>query len=811
MLNRPQSTTRHRLSHISYGLGLTAMAVVGLTGSGCPAPTPVKHAAPAHRNEQFPWRLWSRRVDAPMLVAVTTKRRLVAVQYDRLPTEAKAKPVALVGLAPDTGDVLWTRKLNLKLEDPQVPWSYELAHKGRVLAVWLEGNKILGIDIYTGQDFWDEARPNSIGVEALGFGFVTVWKNKVYFLKPQSGKTMHAFSVPAVLTGPARITPEGALILMAGTNFMEMNLDDGRIEWGHQLNLPDVDLPVGMKTVGDKIVLSYRTVPLVETTQVTRADSTNLKQRWSMVLPGRVRTHHAVVLRGNQAMVLLSGRNGEERWATIDTQKGTILGWAPGRSLKACIVSPSLLFCPYANKSGNGVAALDAKTLKSQWKWETVDDISNRQHFWYRGVLYLAQQGEVVGLDVSGKAVFRAKVVWPGATLQVSKILGQYKGTLVVTAADWTKRNGIGELWGIDMKTGARKWRKRLHSPLYAAESAILAQSRVFYFDNKTIHLLRATNGRESDSWPHRLAGRPTDPPKATVEGSMIGALRSGNFAAYRLKDGRPMWVTKMPVGGRVLATKAGVLIVRTPDRVLHAHALKDGKEIWTMAWPELADPVLAAVNKHTQLFVGGRQGSVLVDPKTGKKLGPAYAVRHMLSLTGGDLLALQVHRRIPKTAQVIIALGVTHRRNGVKLTELWHKEFVRAAQADQRTGALWQSATPDLFLYKDAQDACVHALSADDGKPRWKDCRHTAVLPAAPYRETLYMGSGPFNPKLSGAAQGLLAIDPDQGKETQVIKLFGRSSNATRFTIHSPATIHDGVVYILTQGPRLRAIKVAK
>ncbi len=777
-------------------LGFAAGSLLGACGRRAPeAPKP--RAQP--RVEKYPWRLWNSRVEGPVVVAITAKRRLVGVLYDREPLGQEAKPVGLVGIDPADGSVLWKRRMPLKLARPGVPWSFRMSRNGRVLAVWLEGDRLMGIDIYTGRDFWEAPRPKSLGVARLGFGFVTVWGKKVSYLKPESGKQDKVFSLPKPASWPPVVTPEGQLYILAGKTWLELDVNTGKVLWSKDLDLPDLLPPARMVAAQDKVFVAYRTLDRVDTTSVALWDPKTLQPKWMAALPGRVRTHGAVLRTGSRLILLVEGPTGRQQWHLLDLSAGKNLATLPFRKLTGCTPGVRLVYCPYSEKGNHGIEALDARTLQRQWTWETVDDVSGRRHLWHKGIFYLAGEGKVLGLNEAGQSVFKAAVASPGVSLKVNAILGIAKQTLVVTAVDWTQNPPVGELWGLSLANGKRLWRRRLPAALYTTESVAFVGSRVFLLDGKTIRVLRAWNGKQTDVWPHRLPGPASKPPHVARAGDFLYAVRAGKLAAYRLQDGRPLWRVDLPDGARITGAAAGFVVGRLPGEAVGLWRVTSGKML-QVSWKDPADPIVAEAGGR--LVLGGHDATLVLDPKTGKVVRRLSGVRHLVHLDSGALLAVAVTRRIPKMAGRLVMYGLTRRQGQVTVVELWHQDVPRSGPGLPA----WVEPVGD-YVFSYGRDGCLAVLGADSGKQVWRTCQWKGLAgPPRAYKGVYYLATG----RAAGAQDGLLSLDPETGRTKLVFKLPGRTQEPDRFMILQYAPIRDGVVHLLTQGPRLRALKVA-
>jgi outer membrane protein assembly factor BamB len=813
----------HRKTSFLFLLGTLCIAVAGAF-AGCPKPKP-KKTKPKPRTRpvmKFPWRLWSRRVDGQLRVVLATKRRLIAVEYTSAEANKPPRPIALVGLETETGQVRWRREMTPKLLHPLQPWSIELARKKRVLAVWLKDNRILGIDIYTGRNFWKEPRPKSMGVAAVGFGFITGWKDKIYFLKPATGETQKTFDLPAEITGPLRISTEGEAIALCGKKLIAVNLNNGETSWQHTVELKNGMLPAVPELLEERVILGHDTVEQIINTYVMRLNGKSLKPRWQKILKGRIRTHDALRILKDEIQMRFMMRNGKQLWKRVGTKAGALKKPFAARSIKNCVKGDTLIYCPYSRKSSHGIEARNPKTLEVQWSWETITDRSKNEHYYHAPTktFYVADGKKIVGLNVAGKTVFKARVLQPGLNLQVNRILGIHKGVLVLTAVDWGQMSapkGGGQIWGITLKTSRRRWKKALPKPLYSSDSVVKLRGRVFYCDHQRVHMIRAGSGWELDNWMHRLPGKVVSPPKLHLTGTTLFITRGAWLSVLNTKNARPSWKKKIPVGSRIVGVATGVLVVRTPNRTLHAFGLKTGKLLWKKQWSEPADPTLVDLTDSAKagLLLAGRLKSQIVDPKNGKKKGDWSGVVHIAKMAGGDLVAIQVHKRMPKYANVLKMLGIRRSRGSTKLVELWRHTMDRKKPAPGETlsggGWDWWTVSGTTLLIKAKQTGCVHALGLDDGKALWKSCEIGWPAPPLTYKGKLYHATGRFKPAKPSSKQGLLAIDPYSGKIKQVRKIPGPSSATDRYMQASFAPMRKGTIYLLTHGPRLRALRVAK
>lgn len=791
------------------------------TIAGCPKPAePTKKPKPrVKRDMTFPWRLWSRRVDGLIHVVKTTKRRIVAVEYGELPG-GRLEPISVVGLEADSGQERWRRPLKPKLLDPSQPWKVQMALKDRVLVIWLSDNSLLGIDLYTGNNFWKEPRPNSMGVKSVGFGFVTAWKEKVFFLKPATGEVMNTFEIPEEVTAPLVISAEGEAVLPCGPKLVGLNLNSGKVTWTHEMNLENGKLPAKEPWISEeRIILAHDMVNQIVKTNVARLDGESLKPKWTRKIKGRVRTHNAVWKGADELQFLLQKTGGGERWYRINPSNGEIKGTLPGRDRANCVKGKMRLYCPYSRKGTHGIEALDLETLKSEWTWDTLGDRSKNQHKFINDVLYVADGQNVLGLDESGKTVFKSRIIIPGMNLQANRILGAHKGVLVITVVDWGEigETGKGEIWGIDMKTSRRRWRIRLPGTLYTTDAVRLLNGLVYYMDHRKIHYVRANTGRVLGSWFHKMDGKPAAPPKLHSLDGLLYAVRGKSLVVFNPKNIRPVWRKELEDGSRIVGHVMDLLIVRSLDKKIHAHEIKKGEELWSKPWPEPADPELLDLSKSAAkgLLLAGKEKSMIVDPKTGEKTQDWGGVRHIMRLEDGDVMAVGVQRRVPEEKNIFVALGIRRKSEATELVELWRFALPRqkseTPEGEDKGGYWWWKATPTHLLFKEKETGCLKAIDMDEGKEAWKSCEPEWQVPPLFYKGYLYSGSGSFRPTESMDIQGLLKTDVNTGKNEALLKIPGPETMPNRFMVNSPAPIKNGVLYLLTHGPRLRAVKVGK
>lgn len=803
-------------NNYTRNLVITSTITMILHIAGCPKPgTEPKPETPVRQAMEFPWLIWNRPVEGRLHLVKTTDRRIVAVEYGEL-QGGRLEPIAVVGLETETGQERWRRQLRLKLANPNHPWSVRIALRDRVLAIWLEDNSLLGIDLYTGRNFWAKPRPESMGVKAVGFGFVTAWKNKVFFLKPATGEVMNEFDIPANVTAPFVISEEGEAVMVCGEKLVGLDLNSGKVNWMHEMDLGEGRLPPSTPQVSeDRIILSHDTVDTIEKTQVMRLDANSLEPKWETILQGRVRTHNAVWEDSSELQLLLQQRDSDQVWHRLNPADGEVKGTLEGRDRARCVRGKMRVYCPYQREGTKGIEALDIETLESLWTWETIGDSSKNEHKYINGVMYIADMENIIGLDASGQTVFKGRVVFPDLNLQVNRILGAHNGVLVATVVDWGEigQAGKGEIWGIDMKTSRRRWRRQLPGTLYTIDAVRMKDGFVYYMDHTRIHLLRADTGAAPSNWIHKMEGKPPAPPRLVLEDNLLYAVRGENLTVFNRKNTRPMWETKLPTGGRVVGGVAGLLVVRSIDKNIHAHNAKNGKKLWSLPWPEPANPKLVDLSGSTAggLLVAGRDGSKILNPESGEKIKDRPGVRHIRRLENGDILTVQVHRSVPAAKNEFIVLGVSRKDGDTKIEEMWRKALPRSENPEDKSGHSWWATAGAYLLFNEINSGCLNAVDLYEGKTIWKRCEPHWPVPPLFYRGYLYAGTGGLRPTKSADIQGLLQIDIETGNSNSILKIPGPETAVNRFLINSPAQIKDGVLYVLTHGPRLRAVKVSE
>ncbi len=783
--------------------------------TGCPKPGPEPTPkTPDRQTMEFPWLMWNRPVEGRLHVVKSTERRIIAIEYGEL-EGGRLEPIAVVGLETETGQERWRRQLRLKLANPDQPWSVQIALRERVLAVWLADQSLLGIDLFTGHNFWEKPRPESMGVKAVGFGFVTAWQDKVFFLKPESGEVMNTFDIPAKVTAPLVISEEGEAVMVCEGKLVGLDLNSGKVNWTHEMDLAGGRLPAKEPRVSeDRVILSHDTVDTIEKTQVMRLDAKTLQPKWETTLQGRVRTHNAIWEDVSELQLLMQMRDLDQVWQRLNPADGEMKGTLEGRDRARCLRGRMRLYCPYRREGANGIEALDIETMESLWTWETIGDSAKNEHKYINGVMYVADMEHIIGLDASGQTVFKGRVAFPDLNLQVNRILGAHNGVLVVTVVDWGDigQAGKGEIWGIDLKTSRRRWRRELPGTLYTIDAVRMKGGFVYYMDHLRIHLVRADTGASPRNWIHKMEGKPPAPPRLVLEDDLLYAVRGENLAVFNRKTTSPMWGTKLEAGSRVVGALSGLLIVRSIDKKIHAYSAENSKKLWSLPWGEPADPQFLDLSGSADggLLIAGREGSKIVSIESGKKIKDHPGVRHIRRLENGDILSVQVRRSVPTAEKEFVVLEISRTAGEVKLKEMWRKPLPRAKDSREKSGYSWWTTAGAYLLFNEKSSGCLKAVDLYEGKTTWKNCEPDWPVPPLFYRGYLYAGTGGLRPTKPADIQGLLQIDIETGKSDSILRIPGPETAVNRFLVNSPAPIKDGVLYILTHGPRLRGVKVS-
>jgi outer membrane protein assembly factor BamB len=773
------------------------------------------------------------RVEGRTYIFDQSKQRALGVVMQKV-AGGLLKPTALVGVDPRRGTVSWTKEVPLQLFRVEVPWSFEVARNITIVAAWVEGNKVRAFDIY-GRDAWEAKLPGTLGVAKIGEGFVTAWGSKVYFLDRATGKHTEVADVGAPITAPLTVLPEGEILAMTGDFLIGVNLDKpgtDKVFFRHRLTMPEGLQPLKPQWAGDTIVVGAQAIPMVIKTEVTRLDPGTLKPRWRTLLPGRVRSHDALAFVGEEIRVINRVPGSVDHQYVLRGADGQVTGKLKPEKRRGCQHGATQFYCI----TPKAMTAYDNKSLRQAWQRELLDDYTTSQHLVEGKTVYVAEGGKVVGIDESGRVTFSFELKSPPFRPQVNRILGIVKGTMVVTVVDWVTRNGMGQIWGIDMAKGVRKWMKPLPAPAYTEKAVQLVDERVIYADGTTVNVLAAGSGGLTGTAMHQLKGPATKVPTLVLNGGKVWIERENPPAVPAARPGarapapRPaapgvterhlafvslekvtkiLW--RMPITDlRVVTVTESLLFLKTAEGEIQAIDLKTGKQRWKLAYQPTLTPKIVEV--PGSVLVSHADKLLVLDAVTGTTKDTMTPGGWHLALLGDTPVVVRVLTFTPEAAGSLEA--VRYDRETKKISPAWALKIPKDPKpaqpvADAVPGVFpWYHVDSDLVMRPLDGGRCLVALDLTEGKQRWKQCDLPVVAPPRAYQGILYLATGPVREGAAAEKQGLFAIDTDSGSYKQLFKV--PKSGDERFMHPQLGPIWNGEYFVLVQGDRLRHILVA-
>jgi outer membrane protein assembly factor BamB len=784
------------------------LLVFTLAEWGCPAPPKPRPRRPRQvEPPSYPYRGKTIRVDGRIHVISRSKTRALGVLYQPV-KGGLVKPTGLVGLDFHRGTKRWIKPVRLQLQNPEVPWSFEIARNVTYLAVWTEQGTIKAFDIY-GRDAWETEMKGLLGVSKLGVGFVTAKGSQIYFIERKSGKITPVADVGAPITAPLVTLPEGEVIALTGDFLVGVNLDapkGERVLFRHRLETIEGLEPIKPQVITDTIIVGSQAVPLVIKTEVSRLDPKTLEPQWKKMIPGRVRSHHSVHADAREVRVINRVPGRPDHLYVLRPKDGQVLSKQPAPKRRNCYYGSKLVYCVTAK----AVTAYERRSLRKAWSREMLDDVTGHKHLAHGGRFFIAEGTKVVGVAPTGRVSFTFEIKAPPFRPRVNRILGVVDGVLVFTVADWITGKGTGQIWGVDLKTGKRRWSKKLVKPAYSEKAVALVGDRVLYADTTYVNAVRAASGRLAGRWPHLFRAPATKIPEIHQDRGQAWLERAGRLGLLNTKTGRLRWKRPFPGPSKVVAAGQQSLFVKTPTGEIEALSLKNGKPRWKVSFPPTVTPKIVEVEGG--VIFSHPQHAFVVDPQTGKRTKEWKPGGWQLTMLGDSPLLVRVVTFEPKHAGLLEA--VRYFREEKKTERSWAlkiplpKKKVEPLSLSVKKPFPWFQAASDLVLYPRQGGRCITALDLMEGKPRWENCDLPWIAPPRAYRGVLYHATGPYREDLPAERQGLLSVSTGAGKVDQIFKIPRQGAERLMRPQYGP--IVDGEYFALTQGYKLRHLMLA-
>ena len=282
-----------------------------------------------------------------------------------------------------------------------------------------------------------------------------------------------------------------------------------------------------------------------------------------------------------------------------------------------------------AQRTGNGLVALDAHDGALQWTHDTDAAIKNTPAYADQHLFAATVTGQILTLTSAGDLLWSYQLNNPSQRWRYSSPLA-HAGRLYAGVSS--------HLVAFDLARGARIWQRAdlgpddwiSSYPSPAAHGGYLAVA--FYTQPTSLTVLDANNGttlwQQDGDKAHYIYATPIIGPDGTLYAVSGSAVR-----AYGLESGKLLWQSSLSLQ-RVQSAPTlddGRLFVATGTGTLHAFDANDGAEIWRWSIESqaplftpyirrgpttLGAPIVAA----GRVFIGGADGYVYVlDATTGE------------------------------------------------------------------------------------------------------------------------------------------------------------------------------------------------
>jgi outer membrane protein assembly factor BamB len=709
---------------------------------------------------------------------------------------------------PRRGAAQWTKAVGLKLRNPTLPWTYEIARNITFVAAWTEDETIKVFDIY-GRDAWETKDKGYLGVATLGEGFVSARGSKVVYLERQTGKASEVADLGAPISAPLVVLPEGEVVALTGDFLVGINLDAPgaqKVIFRHRIETMEGLEPMKPQILADSIVVGSRALPVVIKTEVSVLDPGTLSPRWKTMLPGRVRSHEALQVLGEEIRVSNRIEGAPDRVFVLRAKDGQVISQQQAVTRRNCYHGTKLVFCV----TPKAATAYDRASLAEVWSREMLDDVTGNNHLAVGDVFYIAEGAKVVGISGTGQVSFSFEIKAPPFRPKANRILGLVDGTLVMTVADWISGKGMAQVWGVDLQAGKLKWSKALTAPAFSETAVALVGDRVIWSDPTFVSACRASTGVMSGRWPHLLKAPPTRIPAIGHVGDAAYVMREGKLAFLNPKTGQVQW--RADVGAaQVVAAGATHFYVKSPGGEIRALENKKGKESWKISWDPTLTPKVVEAPGGTILSHHDR--AIAVDTTTGQQKSEWKPGGWHLGQAGDAPVMVRVVTFRPKAAGLLEV--VAYQRDGQKVSRSWKETIphapkdVQALDPTAQGSFPWFHATSDLVLLPQEGGRCLSGLDLMEGKQRWRKCDLAWLAPPQAYGTRLYMATGPMRPGVPEERQGLFSIDTGSGEAKQLFKVPRQGEE--RFMWPQYGAMFGGQFFVLTQGDKLRQLLLSR
>jgi hypothetical protein len=798
------------------------LAVLSITIScktNKPKPKPVKDPV-----KTYPAISWKRALNSKVFIVGQSRKRIFGVEFDN-----KNKPISVTAFDKSSGRKGWSMEVELGLTNKYNPYSFDVKVKAVAVAYWTNSNKINSVDKYRGVKLWKNS-VDGLGLSVLGENFITVWKNNIRLIDPETGKITD-FDMGRTITKPVHVTPKGYLVIVTGdtANLIDIENDKIAIRWKWEIDMDKGFEPGEIYSTDDAVMFFQKTHDEENQLWLKSFNGLTMKTDWELKHKGiesKAKSFGRFAKSQKARFVLIPESTDEKQWRYIDFKTGKPCGktvYSKNDPPKKCILNEKISYC----FNEKGVHAYDTKTWKELWFRETILPINDNEHKIIDGNIVLAAVNRIKIFTPDGHSPLALDLKSPNIKEpRVNRILGGVNGIIYFTVADLTPGQTKGEVWALNTKTKQIKWRVRVgraktifDSVLFLPENQVILAAN--HFKITTIAM------KSGESYPryHKIKTNNKANVKIGFKGKIGWIVLPSAIQFFKLGKTRVILKSKFNLEKKIAAKTAkekpvivkynyvgveqNLLLLKSSNgsNEITAFDIEESKVVWKTVFKSLLEPV--SLSTEGAVILTSYGSTRMVNPKDGKTIKDLKDTRRAF-ISGKNLIVLSQFLSKPKYGSRIYLFKYEDTK-GLAPKLAWKKDFAlekeKPLMGFPKKSPLWVSAGTEYVFFPSKGGRCLNIISSADGEKILELCK--GVWPWSPlfYDGKFYHTTGVLQEGIPKKQQGLIKFTLG-GRFSQLLKM-GKYGNPKYFNTQL-MKIKKGNLYIQGNGETLQSVKVA-